>query len=44
MGWNNCQIDCAAWAPNDELVRDGRAILALHLALVKEMNIKARTT
>jgi alpha-galactosidase len=21
QGWNNCQIDCAGWAPDDSLVR-----------------------
>lgn len=21
MGWNNCQIDCATWAPDDALIR-----------------------
>jgi len=21
MGWNNCQIDCGPWAPDDALVR-----------------------
>ena len=21
MGWNNCQVDCGVWAPDDELVR-----------------------
>ena len=22
MGWNNCQIDCGPWAPDDQLVRE----------------------
>ena len=27
MGWNNCQIDCGPWAPDDALVRSTAALL-----------------
>lgn len=34
MGWNNCQIDCATWAPDDALIRS-TALQLNHLGLVK---------
>jgi alpha-galactosidase len=32
MGWNNCQIDCGPWAPDDNLVRS-TAFLLNHTGL-----------
>ena len=31
LGWNNCQIDCGPWAPDDELVH------RLHAAFPDEL-------